>query len=135
MRTMVLPGLLASILSWEARLQAQAPCIGDLNADRVVDGTDLGLLLGQWGGEGNADLNADGFVDGVDLGLLLAGWGTCPIVTPAWATLVEALPDPAVVTDPSLRQRIAETGLAWRVLDTATQTELLLVPPGAFQMG
>ncbi len=114
---------------------AQAPCVGDLNADRVVDGTDLGVLLGQWGGAGSADFNVDGFVDGVDLGLLLAGWGDCPVVTPTWATLVEALPDPAVVTDPMLRQRIMETGFAWRVRDTATQVEMLLVPPGTFQMG
>jgi formylglycine-generating enzyme required for sulfatase activity len=100
-----------------------------------VDGTDLGVLLSQWGGAGSADLNADGFVDGVDLGVLLAGWGACPVVTPAWATLVEALPDPAVVTDPMLRQQIMATGLAWRVRDTATQVEVLLVPPGTFQMG
>ena len=125
--------LLASALA--ASASAQAPCLGDLNSDRVVDGTDLGVLLSQWGGAGSADLNADGFVDGVDLGVLLAGWGACPVVTPAWATLVEALPDPAVVTDPMLRQRIMATGLAWRVRDTATQVEMLLVPPGTFQMG
>ena len=56
-------------------------------------------------------------------------------VVPAWATLVEAQPDPAVVTDPALREAIAATGLAWRERDTATQMELLLVPPGTFQMG
>jgi formylglycine-generating enzyme required for sulfatase activity len=106
-----------------------------LNADCVVDGTDLGVLLSQWGGAGSADFNADGFVDGIDLGTLLAGWGACPVVTPAWATLVEARPDPAVVTDPALRAAIAATGLAWRVRDTATQVEMLLVPPGTFQMG
>lgn len=57
------------------------------------------------------------------------------IVVPAWATLVEAQPDPAVVTDPALRAAIAATGLAWRVRDTGTQMEMLLVPPGTFQMG
>jgi len=57
------------------------------------------------------------------------------IVVPSWATLVEAQPDPAVVTDPALRAAIAATGLAWRVRDTATQIEMLLVPPGTFQMG
>jgi formylglycine-generating enzyme required for sulfatase activity len=57
------------------------------------------------------------------------------IVVPAWATLVEYTPDPAVVTDASLRAAIAATGLAWRVRDTATQVEMLLVPPGTFQMG
>jgi formylglycine-generating enzyme required for sulfatase activity len=39
------------------------------------------------------------------------------------------------VTDPALRSAIAATGLAWRVRDTATQVEMLLVPPGTFQMG
>jgi formylglycine-generating enzyme required for sulfatase activity len=57
------------------------------------------------------------------------------IVVPSWATLVEAQPDPGVVTAPALRAAIAATGLAWRVRDTATQVEMLLVPPGTFQMG
>ncbi len=132
-RIEVFVAFLASALV--ASASAQAPCLGDLNADRVVDGIDLGVLLGQWGGAGSADLDGDGFVDGADLGVLLNGWGSCPVVTPAWATLVEGLPDPAVVTDPALRAAIAATGLAWRVRDTATQMEMLLVPPGTFQMG
>ena len=57
------------------------------------------------------------------------------IVVPSWATLVEAAPDPAVVTDPALRAAIAATGLAWRVRDTGTQMEMMLIPPGTFQMG
>lgn len=48
--------------------------IGDLNGDGVVDGADLGLLLGNWGGSGLGDLNGDGVVDGGDLGALLAAW-------------------------------------------------------------
>jgi formylglycine-generating enzyme required for sulfatase activity len=54
---------------------------------------------------------------------------------PSWATLIEAAPDPAVVTDPTLRAAIEATGYAWRVLDTATQIEMVLIPPGTFQMG
>jgi formylglycine-generating enzyme required for sulfatase activity len=54
---------------------------------------------------------------------------------PSWATLVEVLPDPAVVTDPTLRAAITASGMAWRVRDTATQMEMLLVPPGTFTMG
>jgi hypothetical protein len=46
----------------------------DLNGDGMVDGADLGLLLGAWGGTGPADLNQDGVVDGADLGLLLGAW-------------------------------------------------------------
>jgi formylglycine-generating enzyme required for sulfatase activity len=45
------------------------------------------------------------------------------------------LPDPAVVTDPALRAAIIATGRPWRVRDTATQIEMLLVPPGTFEMG
>jgi enediyne biosynthesis protein E4 len=48
--------------------------LADLNRDGFVDGADLGLLLGDWGGTGFADLNADGVVDGADLGLMLASW-------------------------------------------------------------
>jgi hypothetical protein len=51
-----------------------APIPGDLNGDGVVDGADLGILLGQWDGAGTADLNSDGTVDGADLGILLANW-------------------------------------------------------------
>jgi formylglycine-generating enzyme required for sulfatase activity len=65
---------------------------------------------------------------------VLGAWGPC-VTTPAWATLIEALPDPAVVTDPTLRAAITATGLAWRVKDTATQIEFVLIPPGSFQMG
>ena len=54
---------------------------------------------------------------------------------PAWATLLEAAPDPQVVTSSSLRSAIAATGYAWRVRDDATQIELVLIPPGTFQMG
>jgi formylglycine-generating enzyme required for sulfatase activity len=57
------------------------------------------------------------------------------IIVPTWATLVEAMPDPAVVTNSTLRAAITATGLAWRVRDTATQMEMLLVPPGTFTMG
>jgi FixJ family two-component response regulator len=49
----------------------------DLNGDGIVDGADLGLLLGEWGpctAACDADFNMDGQVDGADLGLLLAAW-------------------------------------------------------------
>lgn len=56
-------------------------CRADLNNDRHVDGTDLGMLLGAWGTSGaatGADIDGDGIVDGLDLGELLAAWGDCP---------------------------------------------------------
>jgi len=53
--------------------QTEAPA--DLNLDGVVDGADLGELLGAWGQPCAApDLNNDGVVDGADLGLLLGSW-------------------------------------------------------------
>jgi formylglycine-generating enzyme required for sulfatase activity len=54
---------------------------------------------------------------------------------PSWATLIEASPNPAVVTSATIRAAITATGYAWRVKDTATQIEMLLIPPGTFQMG
>jgi hypothetical protein len=55
------------------------PCAAaDLDCDGVVNGVDLGLLLGSWGpcpGPSCAgDLNRDGAVNGVDLGALLGAW-------------------------------------------------------------
>jgi formylglycine-generating enzyme required for sulfatase activity len=58
-----------------------------------------------------------------------------PIIVPSWATLLEALPDPSIVTSESLRNAIAATGYAWRVRDIATQIEMLLIPSGTFNMG
>ncbi|MBM4113324.1 MAG: hypothetical protein FJ253_08115 [Phycisphaerae bacterium] len=49
----------------------------DLDGDGVVDGADLGELLGAWGAAkpgAPADFNGDGVVDGDDLGTLLAHW-------------------------------------------------------------
>ncbi|HMN96451.1 MAG TPA: hypothetical protein PKC43_09005 [Phycisphaerales bacterium] len=46
----------------------------DLNCDGMVDGADLGILLGAWGTP-DADLNGDGQTDGADLGILLGAWG------------------------------------------------------------
>jgi hypothetical protein len=63
------------------RMEQAIPCPGDLNADRTLDGADLGALLDQWGpvdALNIADLNRDSFVNGADLGLLLSSWGNCP---------------------------------------------------------
>lgn len=58
---------------------AANPCPADLSGDGVVDGADLGNLLGAWAtADPAADLNDDGIVDGADLGLLLGSWGACP---------------------------------------------------------
>jgi len=54
---------------------------------------------------------------------------------PSWATVVEGVPNPAVVTAASLRAAITASGFAWRVRDTNTNIEMLLIPPGSFNMG
>lgn len=55
------------------------PCPADLNGDGVIDGADLGLLLGAWGDCDGCieDIDGGGGVDGGDLGLLLGAWGAC----------------------------------------------------------
>jgi formylglycine-generating enzyme required for sulfatase activity len=68
------------------------------------------------------------------LAFVIGAFGPC-ITVPSWATLIEAQPDPAVVWDADLRAAITATGFAWRVKDTATQMEMLLIPPGSFDMG
>ena len=114
---------------------------GDFGLDGSVDGKDLGYLLASWGSaDPFADLDGDHVVNGADLGKLLANWGATPFGAgcagiPAWATLLEYFPDPAVVTNPTLRAAIISSGRPWRVRDTATQIETLLVPAGTFTMG
>lgn len=69
----------AAIDTWEA--DSCIECVADFNEDGVVDGSDMGLLLAQWGacaGTCSGDLNGDGIVDGADFGQFLALWGPCP---------------------------------------------------------
>ncbi len=47
----------------------------DLNADGVVNGTDLTIVLAAWGStDALPDINDDGLVDGLDLTIILAAW-------------------------------------------------------------
>lgn len=43
----------------------------------IVDGADLGALLGGWGGSVTGDLDGNGVVNGADLGMMLGNWGPC----------------------------------------------------------
>ncbi len=55
------------------------PCPGDLDCDRVVGHSDLGILLAAWQNADDGDLNCDGVTNHSDLGILLAHWGQmCP---------------------------------------------------------
>ncbi len=66
-------------------VQNSTGCTADITppgGNLVVDGADLGYLLGSWGSPA-ADLNGDGNTDGADLGILLGAWGACPVPTGA----------------------------------------------------
>lgn len=106
MRRLERISLVAAFALLALPVMAAANCRADLNATGIIDGTDLGILLGQWGpcpgcsgdfnGDGvvgcfdqeyllgnwgkcptcPADLNGSGSVDGADLGILLGSWGT-----------------------------------------------------------
>ncbi len=53
-------------------------CLGDFNDDGIINGDDLGTLLGAWGSDDpQADFDGTGNVDGGDLGTLLGLWGPC----------------------------------------------------------
>lgn len=47
----------------------------DLNGDGIVNGSDLAVMLSQWGTSGSADITGDGTVGGADLAALLSDWG------------------------------------------------------------
>ncbi len=58
---------------------APQPCPGDMDGDRDVDHSDLGILLSLWGATDQCDLDCDGDIDQGDLGILLAHWNEgCP---------------------------------------------------------
>jgi formylglycine-generating enzyme required for sulfatase activity len=128
-----------AIMGLTAVVRAQTPpCSSDLDGDGVVTGGDLSAVLLAWGpcqvGEGcAADLDGDGVVTGGDLSVILVNWGPC--AGPAWATVLEWAPDPAVIYDSNLRADIASTNLPWRVRDNGTGIEMVLIPPGTYTRG
>jgi formylglycine-generating enzyme required for sulfatase activity len=84
------------------------------------------------GNLGNADLVITG---GKGSTTVPGGFRYISTTVPSWATLLEAAPNNSVVVDPAMRAAIIATGRPWRVRDTATQMEMILIPPGSFQMG
>jgi hypothetical protein len=53
-------------------------CPSDLDGDGVVDGSDLGRMLLDWGSDDPvSDIDGNGIVDGGDLGVMLLDWGGC----------------------------------------------------------
>ncbi len=75
--------VIATTSTVQAYQTAPAGCLGDLNGDRIVDLTDLTILLAHYGmqgaGAGDGDLNGDTVVDLTDLALQLTVYGqVCP---------------------------------------------------------
>jgi hypothetical protein len=65
--------------TWNNAFYYDISCPGDLNGDRVVDHSDLGILLAAYGVDDGGDLDGDGDTDQSDLGALLANYGdNCP---------------------------------------------------------
>ena len=127
---------LVALIIGVAAPRVNAQCPADVNHDQQVNATDLASVLSAWGTNGSAtgtDINNDGLVNGSDLTFVFSGWGPCP--GPTWATVLEWTPDAAVVTNVTLRNAITASGLPWRVQDTSSGIEMLLVPAGTFTMG
>lgn len=60
-------------------LQLTTGCPGDLNGDKQVDQSDLGILLSAFDVDAGGDFDLDGDTDQADLGLLLSNWAVvCP---------------------------------------------------------
>lgn len=67
----------ASSFRWITRF-TPPPCPADLDGNGTVNGSDLAVLLGAWGGPSAvADLNSDGVVNASDLAVMLGSWGPC----------------------------------------------------------
>lgn len=49
----------------------------DVNHDGIVNGGDIGIIMGAWGTDGSigCDLDGNGIVDGADLAMILVNWG------------------------------------------------------------
>ena len=57
------------------QLWGSSGCPADLSGDHVVNGLDVGILLGQWNLAGTADIDGSGIVDSLDLAIILGAWG------------------------------------------------------------
>ncbi|MFO0839131.1 MAG: PEP-CTERM sorting domain-containing protein [Phycisphaerae bacterium] len=65
--------------AWVATYPNLPLCPGDLNADRITNEADLGILLGAWQTSDAGDLDNDGQTSEPDLGIVLGSWQvSCP---------------------------------------------------------
>ncbi len=58
-------------------MSAAVNCPADITGNGFVDGGDLAIVLGGWGGSAS-DQNGDGTTNGADIAVILAAWGACP---------------------------------------------------------
>jgi len=125
--------------------QGQGNCSGEINGDGFIDGVDLAVVIGPWGScpevitsvtpaesVGAASIEV---TEAMGTATASGAFTSIAIIVPSWATLLEATPDPAVVTDANLRAAIVASGFAWRIRDNSSNIEMLLVPAGTFTMG
>ncbi len=71
-------GGLSALYGLATRLTSPV-CLGDLTGDRLINESDLGLLLASWNAGPGGDVDGDNDTDESDLGALLAVFGTaCP---------------------------------------------------------
>lgn len=68
-------GKSAPVAMDSATIQLTASNPADINGDGVVNGIDLTMLLGNWGGSGVGDVDGNGSVNGADLSAVLSSWG------------------------------------------------------------
>ena len=59
-------------------LSSAVSCPADITGNGFVDGGDLAIVLGGWGGAVTSDLNNDGTTNGADIAVILGAWGPCP---------------------------------------------------------
>jgi len=80
--------LAAAFLALPTHALAQSSCPADLNADGVVNSSDMIILLNAFGNcppspaSCSADLNADSVVNALDVIILSNAYGNCPVAVP-----------------------------------------------------
>jgi len=68
-------GKSAPVVMDSATIQLTQSNPADVNGDGQVNGADLTMLLGNWGGSGVGDVDGSGTVNGADLSAVLSNWG------------------------------------------------------------
>jgi len=70
-------GQIFKIIPASGETTCTTPCPADLDGNRFVNATDLGLVLASWGTPAG-DIDGNGTTDAADLAAVLGSWGECP---------------------------------------------------------